>query len=197
MNREYTLSPIITTETTTRQSRSRNRSPVYEKNIETKVSRDISYESEPIVDNVVSSSSTSTMNRSYNNYNTNSRSVEQQIVPYNETVEVNSKNLASELNELPLAGNIMPGPGTKVTTTVSIERILTILRSQFSNKKISFRLKPSPMRFPVILKYQRTSISSIKTTRITPTIRRHSLNVMCHRQRAIKRPFTKPKTTIR
>lgn len=115
MSRDYNLSPIITTETTTRQSRSRNRSPAYEKNIETKVSRDISYDSEPIVDNVVSS----TINRSYNNYNSNKRSVEQQIVPYNETVEVNSNNLTNELNELPLAGNILPGPGTKVTTTVS------------------------------------------------------------------------------
>lgn len=117
VNREFNLSPIITTETTTRQSRSRNRSPAYEKNIETKVSRDISYDSEPIVDNVASS--TSTINRSYNNYNTNTRSVEQQIVPYNEIVGVNTNNLTNELNELPLAGNILPGPGTKVTTTVS------------------------------------------------------------------------------
>lgn len=117
LNREYNLSPIITSETTTRQSRSRNRSPAYEKNIETKVSRDISYESEPIVDNVVSS--TSSINRSYNKYNTNTRSVEQQIVPYTEVVDVNSSNLTKELNELPLAGNILPGPGTKVTTTVS------------------------------------------------------------------------------
>jgi len=113
MNREYTLSPIITTDTTTRQSRARNRSPTYEKNIETKVTRDVSYESEPIIDNVVSKSST--MNRSYNSYNKNTRSVDQQIVPYN---EVNSNNLQSELNELPLAGNILPGPGTKVTTTI-------------------------------------------------------------------------------
>lgn len=78
----------------------------------------MSYDSEPIVDNVVSS--TSTINRSYNNYNTTKRSVDQQIVPYNEVVEVNTSNLTNELNELPLAGNIMPGPGTKVTTTVSL-----------------------------------------------------------------------------
>lgn len=120
MSREYNLSPVITTETTSRQSRSRNRSP-YEKNIETKVTRDVSYESEPIVDSVVSK--TSTINRSYNNYNTNSRPVEQQIVPYTEVVNVDSSNLRNELNELPLAGNILPGPGTKVTTTVS-EHIL-------------------------------------------------------------------------
>ncbi|KAG4077015.1 hypothetical protein HA402_016002 [Bradysia odoriphaga] len=117
MSRDYNLSPIITTEkSTTHQSRSRNRSPVYEKNIETKVTRDVSYESEPIIDNVVSS--TSTINRSYNNYNTNTRKVEQQIVPYNEIVDVNTSNLTNELNELPMAGNIMPGPGTKVTTTI-------------------------------------------------------------------------------
>lgn len=114
IKREYNLSPITTTETTTRQSRARNRSPTYEKNIETKVTRDVSYESEPIVDNFVSSSST--INRSYNNYNKNAKSVEQQVVPYN---EVNSNNLKNELNDLPLSGNILPGPGTKVTTTVS------------------------------------------------------------------------------
>jgi hypothetical protein len=117
LSRDYNLSPIITTETTTtRQSRPRNRSPTYEKNIETKVTRDVSYDYEPIVDNVVSS--TSTINRSYNNYNTNKRLVEQQIVPYTEVVNVNTSNLTDELNELPLAGNIMPGPGTKVTTTI-------------------------------------------------------------------------------
>lgn len=44
-------------------------------------------------------------------------------MPYNEIVEVNSNNLTNELNELPLAGNILPGPGTKVTTTVSVTRM--------------------------------------------------------------------------
>ncbi|KAJ6644611.1 hypothetical protein Bhyg_09580 [Pseudolycoriella hygida] len=124
LNREYNLSPVITTETTTHQSRTRTRSPAIEKSIQTKVSRDISYDSEPNVDNTVSS--TSTINRSYNNYhskssqnyNTSSRSVEQQIVPYKEIVEVNSSDLRNELNDLPLDGNILPGPGTKVTTTI-------------------------------------------------------------------------------
>lgn len=51
-------------------------------------------------------------------------------MPYNEIIEVNSNNLTNELNELPLAGNIMPGPGTKVTTTVSIDLRMSSLDNE-------------------------------------------------------------------
>lgn len=114
INRElhYDTSPQIvnSSQTTIRQSRSRQRSPTYERNIETKVTRDLSYDSDPTVDNV------STINRSYN-YTKNEP---QQVVPYNEMIDVDTTNLPDELNGLPLSGGILPGPGTKVTTTVCL-----------------------------------------------------------------------------
>lgn len=100
---------INSSQTAIRQSRSRQRSPTYERNVETKVTRDVSYDSDPTIDNV------STINRSYNYATSGDR---QQVVPYNEIVEVDTTNLPDELNGLPLSGGILPGPGTKVTTTV-------------------------------------------------------------------------------
>lgn len=124
VNRELNFdSPpaVVTTKTSTiRQSRSRQRSPVH---IETHVTRDISYDSDPTVDNVA------TLNRSYNYSSTKKQTaaasqqlpvVPHQVVPYNEyTEEIDASGLPSELNGLPIDGGILPGPGTKVTTTVS------------------------------------------------------------------------------
>lgn len=113
VNRELQFeSPVVTNtsqQTTVRQSRSRQRSPTYDRNIETHVTRDVSYDSDPTIDNVITKSASS---RSY------SKSGEQQIVPYNEIVEVDSSTLPTELNGIPLSSNLLPGPGTKVTTTV-------------------------------------------------------------------------------
>lgn len=121
VNRELNFdSPpaVVTTKTSTiRQSRSRQRSPVH---VETHVSRDVSYDSDPTVDNV------STLNRTYNYSSTKKQSskpvpLPHQVVPYNEfTEEIDVSGLPSELNGLPIDGGILPGPGTKVTTTVSM-----------------------------------------------------------------------------
>lgn len=73
------------------------------------MTRDVSYDSDPTVDNI------STINRSYNYTKSGEQ---QQVVPYNEIVEIDTTNLPDELSGLPMSGNIMPGPGTKVTTTV-------------------------------------------------------------------------------
>lgn len=111
------------TTTTVRQSRSRQRSPATE--TQTHVTRDVSYDSDPTVDNLQSTSST--INRSYNtnSYRSSSRGgapaehVPQQLVPYNEFVdELDAGSLPAELSGLPLDGGLLPGPGTKVTTTV-------------------------------------------------------------------------------
>lgn len=91
--------------------------------VETHVSRDVSYDSDPTVDNV------STLNRSYNYSSTKKQTSKQvplphQVVPYNKfTEEIDVSGLPNELNELPIDGGILPGPGTKVTTTVRYENL--------------------------------------------------------------------------
>lgn len=127
-------SSVVTTKTSTiRQSRSRQRSPI---NVETHVTRDVSYDSDPTIDN----NQTNTINRSYNYSSTKKHSstdravaVPHQVVPYNEYVdEIDSSALPGELNSLPLDGGILPGPGTKVTTTVSrffyVTKLLVVFR---------------------------------------------------------------------
>lgn len=116
VNRElqYDSSP----DTPHSRSRSRARSPNYQKTIETNVVRDVSYDSDPVPDvNTLSkrsyTSDYSTVNRHHQQ--------QQQLVPYqsNEIVEIDPVDFPKELNGVPLSSDNLPGPGTKVTTTVS------------------------------------------------------------------------------
>lgn len=114
VNRElqYDSSP----DTPHSRSRSRARSPNYQKTIETNVVRDVTYDSDPVLDK-----NTTLSNRSYtNDYSTVNRH-QQQVVPYqsNEMVEIDPADFPKELNGVPLSNDILPGPGTKVTTTVN------------------------------------------------------------------------------
>lgn len=101
------------------------------------VTRDVSYDSDPTVDNLHSTSST--INRSYNakSYRSSSRggggpAEPQQLVPYNEYVdELDAGTLPAELSGLPLDGGLLPGPGTKVTTTVWKMRCFRNIENSF------------------------------------------------------------------
>lgn len=70
------------------------------------------YDSEPILD----TSPNTTIRRSYN-YSSSSK---KSVPSYNtDTIEVRSRDLPAELKDVPLSNDLLPGPGTKVTTTVS------------------------------------------------------------------------------
>lgn len=73
--------------------------------------RDV-YDSEPILDTTPNS----TLRRSYNYSSTSKKTVPS----YNtDIIEVESSALPAELKDVPLSNDLLPGPGTKVTTTVS------------------------------------------------------------------------------
>lgn len=92
--------------------RQRSRSPNFQNNVETQINaRDVKYDTEPVLDTTPNS----TMSRSYNYSKTSSRNV----TPYNtEIVEMDTTDLPSELKDVPISSDLLPGPGTKVTTTV-------------------------------------------------------------------------------
>lgn len=95
--------------------RHRSRSPNYQDHVESQVVRDIKYDTEPVLDTTPNS----TIARSYNysKSSTNARNA----TPYNtEIVEMDTTDLPVELKDVPIANDLLPGPGTKVTTTVSI-----------------------------------------------------------------------------
>lgn len=76
--------------------------------------------------------------RSYtSDYSTVNR--HQQVVPYqnNEIVEIDPADFPKELNGVPLSSDILPGPGTKVTTTVS-QYIRCILQNNNKKKKLKY-----------------------------------------------------------
>lgn len=108
------LLSTITQETRTRQ---RSRSPNYQQqHVESQISRDVKYDTEPIIDTTPNS----TMTRSYNYSNTSSSA--RNVTPYNtEIVEMDTTDLPAELRDVPISNNLLPGPGTKVTTTVNVE----------------------------------------------------------------------------
>lgn len=105
---------MLSQSTATHESRSRHRSrsPNYQQHIESQIMRDVSYETEPVPDNVLSTSK-----RSYNYSKTGEH--QKHVVPYPDIVEVGTTDLPEELKNVPLSDGILPGPGTKVTTTVS------------------------------------------------------------------------------
>lgn len=93
------------------RSRQRSRSPNYQSHVESHITRDNTYDTEPVRDQISSAS------KRYNYSKTTERTG---TLPYNtDIVEVETTDLPRELKEIPLSSDILPGPGTKVTTTVS------------------------------------------------------------------------------
>lgn len=91
--------------------RQRSRSPNYQNHIESQITRDVKYDTEPVLDTTPNS----TMSRSCNYSKASSRNV----TPYNtEIVEMDTTDLPAELKDAPISSDLLPGPGTKVTTTV-------------------------------------------------------------------------------
>lgn len=106
------------------RSRQRSRSPNYQKHIESQITRDVTYESDPVPDKVLTSSQ-----RSYNYSKTSDH--QKRVIPYTtDIVEVETTDLPVELKNVPLSSDILPGPGTKVTTTVS--QLLELAMQLFS-----------------------------------------------------------------
>lgn len=92
--------------------RQRSRSPNYQTNVESQITRDAKYDTEPVLDTTPNS----TMSRSYHNY---SKTSSRNVTPYNtEIVEMDTTDLPAELKDAPISSDLLPGPGTKVTTTV-------------------------------------------------------------------------------
>lgn len=121
MNRELkfdspSLVSSIQHESRTRQ---RSRSPNYQDHVESQIMRDIKYDIEPVLDTTPNTN----VSRSYNYSKTNSSS-RKAVKPYNtEIVEVDTGDLPPELKDVPISSDLLPGPGTKVTTTVNLRRI--------------------------------------------------------------------------
>lgn len=117
--------------------RQRSRSPNYQTNVESQITRDVKYDTEPVLDTTPNS----TMSRSYHNY---SKSSARNVTPYNtEIVEMDTTDLPAELKDAPISSDLLPGPGTKVTTTVLytskhsiiiIIIIITLINLRYENK---------------------------------------------------------------
>lgn len=76
--------------------------------------RDVKYDTEPVLDTTPNS----TMSRSYNYSKTSSSS--RNVTPYDtKIVEMDTTDLPVELKDVPISSDLLPGPGTKVTTTVN------------------------------------------------------------------------------
>lgn len=101
---------------TQQRVRHRSRSPNYQQDhIDTQILRDVKYDTEPVLDTTPNS----TMTRKYNTYSTKTSSSSRNIVPYNtEIVEMDTTDLPVDLKDVPISNDLLPGPGTKVTTTV-------------------------------------------------------------------------------
>lgn len=90
----------------------RSRSPNYQENVESQITRDVAYDTEPVLDTTPNSTS----KRSYYTKSTSSS----RSTPYNtQIVEMDTTDLPAELKNAPISSDLLPGPGTKVTTTVN------------------------------------------------------------------------------
>lgn len=120
VNRELTFNSPSLVSSIARESRTqhRSRSPntTLKRHEESHVTRDVAYDTEPVLD----TSPTSTAKRTYNYSKTSEHS--RREVPYNTNiVEVETTDLPPELKDIPLSSDLLPQPGTKVTTTVRYE----------------------------------------------------------------------------
>lgn len=94
------------------RTRQRSRSPNYRENIESQITRDASYDTEPVLDTTPNSTSKRSY---YSKASSSSRST-----PYNtQIVEMDTTDLPAELKNAPISSDLLPQPGTKVTTTVN------------------------------------------------------------------------------
>lgn len=113
VNRELKFDSPSLLSSTTHESRTRQRSPNVQERVDSQILRDISYDTEPIVNTTPNS----TINRSYNYSKKSSSS--RNVVPYKpDIVEMDTTDLPAELKDVPISSDLLPGPGTKVTTTV-------------------------------------------------------------------------------
>lgn len=105
-------SPTLVRRTLNQQeARQRSRSPNYQSHIESQITRDVAYDSDPVPDPTYSTQ------RSYK-YSKTSDTKRSAGTPYaTDIVEVDTSDLPPELRSVP--SDILPQPGTKVTTTVS------------------------------------------------------------------------------
>lgn len=119
VNRELKFdSPSLLSTTHESRARQRSRSPNFQSRVESQITRDTAYDTEPVLDTTPNS----TMKRSYNYSKASSSS--RNVVPYNtDIVEMDTTDLPAELRDAPISNDLLPGPGTKVTTTVSCHRI--------------------------------------------------------------------------
>lgn len=93
--------------------RSRSNSPSYS-DIDSQVRRDVKIESEPVKDIAPNPSTTRTYNYSKTSSSTRN-------VPVNtEIIEMDTTDLPADLKNVPISSDLLPAPGTKVTTTVSL-----------------------------------------------------------------------------
>lgn len=83
----------------------------YKKHVQSHVSRDVSYDTEPLI-----TSPQSTLQRTHNY----SKTTTNRTVPINTNItELETTDLPPELRNGGLPSDLLPPPGTKVTTTVS------------------------------------------------------------------------------
>lgn len=85
----------------------------YQRNVESHYSRDVNYDAEPLI-----TSPQSTLQRK--NYSKTTTTTTNRTVPVNtDIVELETTDLPPELRNGGLPNDLLPPPGTKVTTTVS------------------------------------------------------------------------------
>lgn len=116
VNRELKFdSPsLVSSVTHETRNRQRSRSPNYQENVESQITRDVKYDTEPVLDTTPNS----TMSHSYNYSKTSSST--RNTKPYNtEIVEMDTTDLPADLKDAPISSDLLPKPGTKVTTTVN------------------------------------------------------------------------------
>lgn len=166
------------------QTRGRSRSPNYQDNVESQIMRDVKYDTEPVLDTTPNS----TMSRSYNYSKTSSSS--RNVTPYDtKIVEMDTTDLPVELKDVPISSDLLPGPGTKVTTTVNSINSISIgtKTSPFFSillfYSFVYRLKRSHMKFRMTQKFRQIKISTSKMNSIIRRIHQTLIirNVMCHR----------------
>lgn len=130
MNRELKFDSPSLVSSITKETRTgpRSRSPNYQ-HVESQITRDVKYDPEPVLDTTPNSATTCAYNYSKTSSST------RKVLPCNtEIVEMDTGDLPAELKDVPISKDLLPGPGTKVTTTVNSPLyliIFTILLNYF------------------------------------------------------------------
>ncbi|XP_037919254.1 leucine-rich repeat extensin-like protein 5 [Hermetia illucens] len=114
VQRELVFDPPSASSTLRSSGRAGPKSPSYMKTTETRTVKDVSFE--PVLPETETIRTTNTINR-YNYSSDTNR--ERATSPYTtKTVTVDTSVLPDDLRKVPLSDDILPVPGTKVTTTV-------------------------------------------------------------------------------